>query len=72
MNCVGVDDVMRGDHFPIIGNDVVVGIGAHIIGAAQVPDDTIVAAGAVVVHVFEEKRSVLVGVPASIKISQIS
>lgn len=66
MNCIGVDSIL-GDYarFPQIGNGVFLGIGASVIGAGKIPDNSIVAAGAVVVNEYKNS-CLLAGVPAKL------
>ena len=61
-NCIGVD----GNHpnAPVIGDNVILGNGAKIIGGIHIQDDSIVGAGAVVVKSSMIKGDTLVGVPA--------
>lgn len=61
-NCIGVD----GNHpnAPVIGDNVILGNGAKVIGDICIQDDTVVGAGAVVVKSSKIKGDVLVGVPA--------
>jgi carbonic anhydrase/acetyltransferase-like protein (isoleucine patch superfamily) len=55
-------------HGCIIGNNVLVGIGAIILDGAKIPDNCIVAAGAVVKEGFEASANTLIaGVPAKFK-----
>lgn len=66
MNCIGVDSIL-GDYarFPQIGNGVFLGIGAFVIGAGKKPDNSIVAAGAVVVNEYKNS-CLLAGAPAKL------
>lgn len=50
-------------NYPIIGDDVKIGVGAKIMGRAQVGDNSIIGANAVVTKEFET-NAILVGVPA--------
>ena len=62
-NCIG----NAGPHnhgCPIIGDNVMLGVGAKVIGPVKIANNTIVAAGAVVVNSFEEEGVVLAGIPA--------
>lgn len=52
------------DDAPVIGNDVVVGVGAIVLGNASVADGTAIGAGAVVNKKFNEKNIAIAGVPA--------
>lgn len=49
---------------PIIGNNVMIGAGAKIIGPVTIADDIKIAAGAVVVNSFTEPGITIGGVPA--------
>lgn len=49
---------------PVVGNDVVIGVGAVILGGAVVADGTAVGANSLVNKVFEEKNIAIAGVPA--------
>ena len=51
-------------HGAIIGNDVLIGMGAVVMDNAVVPDDTIVAAGAVVLANTVLEPGIWAGVPA--------
>ena len=53
---------------PVIGDNVVIGIGSHVVGGVFLPDGIAVGAGAVVVSSFHEENITVAGVPA-IKIS---
>lgn len=67
MNCVGVDDITgENAHYPVIGNNVFIGVGANIIGNVRIPNNCIIAAGSIVVNSFTEEGVVLAGVPAKI------
>lgn len=62
-NCIG----NAGPHdlrCPIIGDNVMVGVGAKIIGNVNIADGIKIAAGAVVVHSFDEPNITIAGVPA--------
>lgn len=64
-NCVG--NAGPGDlSCPIIGDNVMLGVGAKIIGNVRVADNVKVAAGAVVVHDVLEEGCTVAGVPAKI------
>lgn len=52
------------DDTPIIGNNVVIGVGATILGKAKIADGIAVGANAVVNKSFEEKNIAIAGVPA--------
>ena len=49
---------------PIIGNNVMIGAGAKVIGPVTIADNIKVAAGAVVVTSFTESGITIGGVPA--------
>ena len=49
---------------PTIGNNVVVGVGAIVLGGGTVADGIAIGAGAVVNKSFEEKDIAIAGVPA--------
>ena len=62
-NCIG----NAGPHdlrCPIIGDNVMLGVGAKIIGNVKIANGIRVAAGAVVIHSFEEENITIAGVPA--------
>lgn len=62
-NCIG----NAGPHdlrCPIIDDNVMVGVGAKIIGNVNIADGIKIAAGAVVVHSFDEPNITIAGVPA--------
>lgn len=62
-NCIG----NAGPHdlrCPIIGDNVMVGVGAKIIGNVKIANGIKIAAGAVVVHSFDEPNITIAGVPA--------
>lgn len=52
------------DDVPIIGNNVVVGVGAIVLGGATVADGIAIGAGAVVNKSFVEEDIAIAGVPA--------
>lgn len=49
---------------PIIGNNVMLGAGAKVIGRVTIADNIKIAAGAVVVHSFTESGITIAGIPA--------
>lgn len=49
---------------PKLGNNVMVGVGAKVIGAVTIADDVKIAAGAVVVKDITEKGCTVAGIPA--------
>lgn len=51
---------------PIIGNNVMLGVGAKIIGYVKIADNVKIAAGAVVVKDILEKGCTVAGIPAKI------
>ncbi len=55
----------REDGYPVVGDDVIVGIGARILGPVRVGDRAVIGAGAVVLDDVPED-AVAVGVPARI------
>lgn len=62
-NCIG----NGGPHdlrCPVIGNNVMIGVGAKIIGNVKIADNIKIAAGAVVVHSFTEPGITIAGIPA--------
>ena len=56
---------VRGKRHPTVGNRVVIGTGAAILGDIRLGDDVKVGAGSVVVHSVPEGRTV-VGIPARV------
>lgn len=56
----------RSDECPLIGNNVVIGVGATILGKIVLGDNIVVGAGAVVNKSFEVNDVALGGVPAKI------
>ena len=52
------------DNAPTIGNSVVVGVGAIVLGGATIADGIAIGAGAVVNKSFAEKDITIAGVPA--------
>jgi len=67
----GVSIVAGGtnDYSPILGNNIVVGVGAVLLGNIRIEDGTAVGANAVVNKSFDEKNITIAGIPAK-KISQ--
>lgn len=49
---------------PMIGDNVILGTGAKILGAVKIADGSIVGANSVVLSNFEKKGSVIAGIPA--------
>lgn len=64
-NCIG-NAGPHDDRCPILGNDVMVGVGAKIIGNVRIADRVKIAAGAVVVHDILEEGCTVAGIPARI------
>lgn len=63
-NCIGNKGYDNG--VPMIGNNVDIGFGASIIGNVTIGDNTVIAAGAVVVNSFPEGNVVIGGCPAKV------
>ncbi len=61
-NCIGNDG--KSSECPVLGDNVRLGVGAKIIGNVKIADNITVAAGAVVVHSFDEPGIMLAGIPA--------
>lgn len=61
-NCIGNSGISS--ECPVIGDNVRLGVGAKVIGDVELADNITVAAGAVVVHSFDEKGITIAGVPA--------
>lgn len=61
-NCIGTDG--KTEDCPIIGNNVTLGVGAKVLGGVLIADDITIAAGAVVVHSFQESGITIGGIPA--------
>ena len=64
-NCVGNGGLGKLS-CPVIGDDVVFGVGAKVIGGVRVASGVKIAAGAVVVHDILEEGCTVAGVPAKI------
>lgn len=64
-NCIGNAGEGHSE-CPVIGNNVTIGVGAKVIGGIKIADNIKIAAGAVVVHSFEEPGVTIGGVPAKI------
>lgn len=62
-NCIG-NAGPHDLHCPVIGDNVMIGVGAKIIGNVNIADGIKIAAGAVVVHSFDESNITIAGVPA--------
>lgn len=61
-NCIGNNG--KDSACPVIGDNVRLGVGAKVIGDITLADNITVAAGAVVVHSFDEEGITIAGVPA--------
>ena len=61
-NCIGNDG--KSSACPVIGDNVRLGVGARVLGDVKIADNVTIAAGAVVVHSFEESGITIAGVPA--------
>ena len=65
-NCIGNRGSFQKDGFPVIGNNVDIGVGAKIIGPVRIADNIRIGANAVVVSSFDEPGITVVGVPARV------
>lgn len=65
-NCIGNKGSFQRGDFPVIGNNVDIGVGAKIIGPVEIGDNIRIGANAVVVDSFNESGVTIVGVPAHI------
>lgn len=64
-NCIGNGG--PGQHIPpTLGNNIMVGVGAKIIGDVRIADNVRIAAGAVVVKDIDEAGCTVAGIPAKI------
>lgn len=63
-NCIGNDGSGENDDCPVIGNNVMIGVGAKIIGNVIIADNIKIGAGAIVVTSFTEEGITIGGVPA--------
>ncbi len=61
-NCIGNDG--KSLTAPMIGDNVVIGVGAKIIGGITIADNIKIAAGAVVISSFMEPGITIAGIPA--------
>lgn len=61
-NCIGNNGLSS--QCPVLGDNIRLGVGSKIIGDVTLADGIIVAAGAVVVHSFDEPGITIAGVPA--------
>lgn len=64
-NCIGNGGPGH-DTPPTLGNNVMVGVGAKVIGGIRIADNVKIAAGAVVVHDIVEPGCTVAGIPAKI------
>lgn len=62
---LGTKDFERGDRHPVIGNEVIIGAGAKILGRTTIGDRSIVAAGSLVLEDMPAD-AVIAGVPAKV------
>lgn len=63
---VGVKDPDNSVSAPIIGDNVVIGTGARIIGSVKIASNCIIGANAVVTHDFLKEGKNIAGVPAKV------
>lgn len=64
--CIGNKGIVADDgDSPIVGRGVNIGQGAQIIGPISIPDNVVIAAGAVVIDSCQDPFSILAGVPAA-------
>ena len=63
--CIGNNG--KTEEYPIIGDEVDIGVGAYIIGPVKISSKTKIGAGAVVVHTAEKDGSVIIGPSAHVK-----
>lgn len=49
---------------PVIGDNVMLGAGAMVLGKVRIADNIKIAAGAVVIHSFDEPGITIAGIPA--------
>jgi serine O-acetyltransferase len=61
-NCIGNNG--KTNECPIIGDNVMLGVGAKVLGNITIASNIKIAAGAVVVHSFEEEGITIGGIPA--------
>jgi len=61
-NCIGNDG--KSKDCPIIGDNVSLGVGAKVLGSVTIANNIKIAAGAVVVHSFQEEGITIGGIPA--------
>jgi len=63
---LGKKNVGHQGGMPIIGDNVILGSGAKILGDVKIADNSIVGANSVVLSSFEEAGSVIAGIPARV------
>lgn len=63
-NCIGNTGI--DNNCPVIGNNVMIGVGAKIIGNVRIADGVKIAAGAVVIDNILEPGCTVAGVPAKV------
>ncbi len=63
---IGNKGIGKESETPVIGDRVDIGAGACVIGGVVIASDSVIGAGAVVTKSFDEKGSVLAGVPARV------
>lgn len=63
-NCIGNLGPQSPDLVPTIGDNVMLGVGAKVLGPIVLADNIKVAAGAVVINSFEEPGITIAGIPA--------
>lgn len=63
-NCIGNSGNEGDNRCPVIGDNVMIGVGAKIIGDVYIANNIKIAAGAVVVTSFNEENITIGGVPA--------
>ena len=61
-NCIG--NKGKTDNNPVVGDNLILGVGAKIIGGVKLGNQITVGANAVVTNSFEDSNITLVGVPA--------
>lgn len=62
---LGKKNVGRSGAMPIVGNNVILGSGAKLLGAVKIADNCIIGANSVVISSFEKPNTVIAGVPAT-------
>lgn len=63
-NCIGNDGYSDG--VPVLGDNVRLGVGAKVIGEITIANNTVIAAGAVVVKDIKKEGTTVAGIPAKI------